>query len=634
MAMIIEVLTAVTAGKLAFETLEILHFLRVGHETGADGYKAVSFLTNAVRQRLQKIQDEKDPAQKCERDAKTRYDFQATVNAPKAIRNISKDTKNYLTALSTSLRILNDAKRYFSETHNSLENLLNTLELNDEKSFFSQLLDFKSNFESFKAQFNHFLVSIAPPDRELLYIADTLKGKVEKGAIQQFNEYLESIKKSLDEMEKTRRDIAGKFKQGFNLIPASLSGASSSSSLSLEQLKQEIKNSMGKPEHIPGTMQKILSSNIGFADHCTDIAKISTASKQTDTNGQQSDPWNDNVNWLPLLTEEKQIEKGQRIFLHAMNEGCRSENEKLLLAQILLQQPIPKNVNVLDEIEVNRLSHELADILCGWQIQECIRIMKILSEMTQGAQLLEPDPDGLVEWLKTRRKYLSPTGLFFSFLVSPCSFRHSSIKSGQTKFKDLFPNDKTNKIFQQYQDSYWGGIREKSDTLIQLPESFKSKISTKDLSRSDDQSENSSVVSPIMHELVKKLITDLQLLKAELENKRAFLKKMTTSFSTDKTKALEVQKNEEHEKGVERIKKSHQCINTTIPQTSILYPYLYGVETIKEVDKKHQVSTLDDLFYVIYRGVDPNRMLSLARQFATSFPIQSALTLFFTESTR
>lgn len=51
--MIIETLTAFSAVKITWETLEILHLVHVGHETGKYGYRAGSFITDAVQQRLQ-----------------------------------------------------------------------------------------------------------------------------------------------------------------------------------------------------------------------------------------------------------------------------------------------------------------------------------------------------------------------------------------------------------------------------------------------------------------------------------------------------------------------------------------------------------------------------------------------------
>ena len=57
--MIIEALTAYSAVKITWETLEILHLLHVGHETGVHGYRAGNFIIDAVQQRVQKRKYEK-----------------------------------------------------------------------------------------------------------------------------------------------------------------------------------------------------------------------------------------------------------------------------------------------------------------------------------------------------------------------------------------------------------------------------------------------------------------------------------------------------------------------------------------------------------------------------------------------
>jgi hypothetical protein len=103
--MIIEALTAYTTVKITFETLEILHYLRVGHETGRDGFRAGNFITGAVQQKLQKRQYEKDPALQFVREAKTDYDLKATGDVAKAIQKHNKRAQTYLNLLNTSLMI-------------------------------------------------------------------------------------------------------------------------------------------------------------------------------------------------------------------------------------------------------------------------------------------------------------------------------------------------------------------------------------------------------------------------------------------------------------------------------------------------------------------------------------------------
>ncbi len=263
--MIIEALTAFSTVKVVWESLEILHYVRVGHETGRDAHRAGNFLTGAVRQRLQKREYEKDPALQFVREANTSYDLQATGDAEKAIKDFNKEAKDYLTLLNTSLGILNDAKSYFLETHRSLEKLVNALRFKDEQRFSSNLSGFKNNFKSFKDKFKLFSLSIEPPDRKGLYIADISKGKG-KGAIEKFNAYLESIDECFNELKETKEKIADLFKNDFHVISTSLSETSSSSALSFEQLKQRIRGCMDKPELIPETMGKILSKNTELAD--------------------------------------------------------------------------------------------------------------------------------------------------------------------------------------------------------------------------------------------------------------------------------------------------------------------------------------------------------------------------------
>ena len=269
MDMIIEALTAFSAVKITWEMLEILHLVRVGHETAIDAWTGGNFVCNYLQKDQQKRQDQKDPLLPLVREAKTPYDFEVTDDAEKAIKEFNKGAKDYLALLKTSIGILNDAKRYFLETHRSLEKLLNALRHEDEQKFSSNLSGFKNNFESFKDKFEEFL-SIEPPDRQQLYIADLFKEK-EEGAIEQFNNYLKKIDKCFNELKETKEKMAILFESDFRV-----SEASSSSALSFEKLKQRISGCMAEPELIEETMQKVLPKNSELAGLCTEIAQIST----------------------------------------------------------------------------------------------------------------------------------------------------------------------------------------------------------------------------------------------------------------------------------------------------------------------------------------------------------------------
>ncbi len=110
-----------------------------------------------------------------------------------------------------------------------------------------------------------------------------------------------------------------------------------------------------------------------------------------------------------------------------------------------------------------------------------------------------------------------------------------------------------------------------------------------------------------MQKLAIALIVDLQRLKSELENNLSdYLDVMLSSFYKKLNEAFEAQKNQEHELGVERIKKAHRYLYAITSSSNSLFPYLYQPETINEVDKKRQVPNIDDLSHVIYNGVDPN----------------------------
>ena len=248
--MIIEALTAYSAVKITWETLEILHLLHVGHETGVHGYRAGNFIIDAVQQRVQKRKYEKDRLLKLVHEAKTDYDFHAIGTVDQTIT-----AQAYLNLLNESLGILNDVKRYFRKTHRSLEKMVNALKDEKEQEFSSQLSKFRDNLKSFKDELNRFSMKIKPPDRKNLYIADISKGT---NSIEKFNAYLESIDECFRELKETKEKIAVLFKNDFRDTKDSPSEASSSSALSFEKLNQRISGCMAEPELIEETMQKVL----------------------------------------------------------------------------------------------------------------------------------------------------------------------------------------------------------------------------------------------------------------------------------------------------------------------------------------------------------------------------------------
>ena len=599
--MIIEAITAFTSVKIMWETLEILHMVHVGHITGKASYKGGSAVKNAIQQYQLKWQDQKNPAQQLEREAKTLYDFQATGNATQAIQDIINQAEAYLTKLNNCVGNLKNAKEYFLAIHKNLTKLVHALIAKDDHQFSSQLLQFKSDFESFKDEFNQFSLSIEPPPRQLLYIADLFSGTE---VIKQYNARLKIIKTYTDLLKQIERDIADQFKKGFDVIPTLLLTTSSSSTLSFEQLQQSIEQCMHNPECISETMHRILPENTKLATICTDITQISSAFKQNDKT-EQTGPLEDNPNWFPLLSQAEQIEAGQRIVLHAMNETVYPGDKKLLLAKIFLRQHVSKHA--ITQIEIDLFSHEMANVLRSWQIKKCEQLMQFLNTLTkERAWLPNSDPDGLLKWIKTKRRAQSSSTLLTEILVFPCCFSQCSKDSALAKFKRLAPDENAT-LIQQHLDSHWRDIWEKNDTLIQLPESFRSNILPRHRWEVDDQSQNLNVVSYVMQKLATEIIDYLQQLKTELENNQHLhLDVMVSSCYKKQNEAYKTQENQEQEAGVERIKKAYRYIYSISSSNNSLFPYLYHAETINEVDKKRQVPTTDDLLHIIYRGVDPN----------------------------
>ena len=593
--MIIEALTAFSAVKITWEMLEILHLVRVGHETAIDACRGGNSFINFRQKKLQEMAYKKDPLLRFVHEAKTDYDFQATGDAEKAFQKVSKRAQTYLDLLNKSLGILNNAKRYFLETHRSLEKMVNALKAKEEQEFSSQLSKFGSNLKSFKDAFNQFSLKIKPPVRKNLYIADISKGT---NSIGEFNAYLKSIDACFRELKETKEKMAILFESDFRV-----SEASSSSALSFEKLKQRISGCMAEPELIEETMQKVLPKNSELAGLCTEIAQISTAFKKNDnTDNEQTNLWSDDPNWLPLLTKEKQIETGQRIFLHAMNDTNYPGKEKSKIAQIFLRQHVFEHE--LNQVTIDLLSQELANSLIVEQIKKCGKFIQFLSKLTQGRSSRAHDPYGLLEWLKRTRHIENSVECLIKLLVSPYCLGQYHIESLQPKLEILLPRENTEALIKKYRASHWGTIREKSDQLIQLPASFKTKIIMNDRFQKDDQSEESNIVSSVMSKLSEALIIDIKTLEAALYEKKAGLDANIVELRDQEKAARDKKENLAHENGVGRIKESHRYIASIDHPSNNLYPYLYHPKTINEAEKERQVPTVDDLLQVIYRGVD------------------------------
>lgn len=262
--MIIEVFTAYKAVQITWETLEILHLLHVGYETGKHGYKLGNSISDSLQQRMKERKYEKDPALQLVDEAKTDYDFQATCDVDLAIQNHNQYVEDYLLKLGKGFATLNEAKRFFLKVHHYLEGMVNALRFKDEKKFFSQLSKFKIKFESFRDKGKEFsLLQIKDPDREQFYIASLSIG--EKESIKKFNDYLKSINDCFKVLEETKAKIINLFKDDLRVTSSLSSEENLSSEFSFESLKQKIRKCINEPELIEKTMQNILPKNSELA---------------------------------------------------------------------------------------------------------------------------------------------------------------------------------------------------------------------------------------------------------------------------------------------------------------------------------------------------------------------------------
>ncbi|WP_010598050.1 hypothetical protein [Rickettsiella massiliensis] len=216
--MIIETLTAFSAGRFVWETLEILHLIHVGKISGNAACKGVGSISHLMQEQINKWKKQINPGRQCEIEAKTPYYF--TSIDDDNYQKTKEKADSYLTKLNHSVESLKNAKIYFLKIYKSVIQLA----AKDKKTFLSNLLDFKIKFQSFKDELNQFLLSIEIPPRQLLYIANLSNqrsGSGELGVIEKFNGYLEDIKACFNEMEYTKKDMFDKLKEGFILNPES-----------------------------------------------------------------------------------------------------------------------------------------------------------------------------------------------------------------------------------------------------------------------------------------------------------------------------------------------------------------------------------------------------------------------------
>lgn len=560
--MVIETVTAVAVVKTGKEILEILHLLHVGHLTGHASYKKGSSFILALEQKYQRWLDQKNPIRQLKRGAQTLYDYQDVGTQ----EEIESQAEGYLNTLQKSIKKLEKAQKYFLSINTTLIELIKSLQDNNNHQCQLQLLTLETNFKFFIDKLDGFLDLIAPPvSRERLYIADLLS---ETKIIERFNKYLKRIRENVDLLGKTEQLIANQFQQGFNSGHTLLPAIISSSVHPFEQFQQDIKQYL-------------------------DLLKI-----------ERTNPLENNPNWFRLMTEAEQIEVGQRIFLHAMDVEESDEDEKLLIAQIFLRKFVSKHL--VKQMEVDELAYEMAGSLRIWQIKKCKQLIRFLITLERRQPMPDQDMDGLLAWLKTKRTEQNPIELFTEILVSPCLFSNCNLESAQTKLNSLFPDQDLDELIEKHQNGLWGSIWEKSDLLIQLPKSFKTKILEDDCQKEDSPLQKPTIVSTMMRKLATALIGDLKQLQIELMKGKFSYSNEQARACDEKIEAFEMQKKEEHDAGVERIKQAKARITIISSFASSLFPYLYKTKKINQEAQKLRVPTIDDLSHIIYRGVGSN----------------------------
>ena len=157
------------------------------------------------------------------------------------------------------------------------------------------------------------------------------------------------------------------------------------------------------------------------------------------------------------------------------------------------------------------------------------------------------DMDGVLTWLKTKRKDQKLIQLFKEVLVSACLFSECNLESAEAKLNSLFPDQDLDELIKKHQDSLWGSIWKKSDLLIQLPKSFKTKILEEDCQKEDSSLPRFTIVSAMMRKLATAVIADLKRLQLELmKDKFSYSNEQARAYD-EKIEAFGNQKKEEHD---------------------------------------------------------------------------------------
>ncbi|MDQ8038919.1 MAG: hypothetical protein REH83_00765, partial [Rickettsiella sp.] len=166
--MIIETITAFVAVKITWETLEILHLLHVGHLASDAGYRGANYLLQGIQKRCQEIQDDKNPAQRLELDAKTLYNYDTPDT--NTLKQLHEKAQAYLVILKSRIKNLKNLQIYFEEISKLLENLVTSLLSTDkEQHFLFNLIKLESKLLHFKMELTQFLYWFPPPPRQILY---------------------------------------------------------------------------------------------------------------------------------------------------------------------------------------------------------------------------------------------------------------------------------------------------------------------------------------------------------------------------------------------------------------------------------------------------------------------------------
>lgn len=73
-------------------------------------------------------------------------------------------------------------------------------------------------------------------------------------------------------------------------------------------------------------------------------------------------------------------------------------------------------------MEVDELAYEMAASLRIWQFKKCKQLIRFLITLEGRQPLPDQDINGLLAWLKTKKREQKPVELFTEILVSPCLF--------------------------------------------------------------------------------------------------------------------------------------------------------------------------------------------------------------------